>query len=82
MTRECFGNDLGFLLRPNRSHTALGRISEDIIGINHALSKSSSEEYEKDLGFPYAQNIPIIVWEGFWISQKLLEEDEKLSKRS
>ena len=31
---------------------------------------------------PYAQNIPIIVWEGFWISQKLLEEDEKLSKRS
>jgi len=52
VTKECFGNDLGFLLRPNRSHTALGRISEDIIGINHALSKSSSEEYEKDLGFP------------------------------
>ena len=53
-----------------------------LLELNHAFTKSSSEEYEKDLGFPYAQNIPIIVWEGFWISQKLLEEDEMLSKRS
>jgi len=53
-----------------------------LLELNHAFSKSSSEEYEKDLDSPYAQNIPIIVWKGFWISQKLLEEDEKLSKRS